>query len=139
MKNKNDILRNQNNTIKLTYKGVIYALNTTSISTVYYMVLLTHCFFRRKSKTTNYPIYCKKQARIIEHELRRRVWKQKYFGFVVDKVIFNCIFDCLICDCILDYIECDCKFDLRKWHCTYQKYDCSFTCTFSTPPYEVST
>ena len=51
----------------------------------------------------------KKQARIIEHELRRRIWKHEVLiDILIDYIICDCI---IIFDCIFDYIICDYIFD----------------------------
>ena len=45
-----------------------------------------------------------KQARNIERELRRRIWKHKVnIDFLIDYII--CEFDCIIFYCIFDYIS----------------------------------
>ena len=56
-----------------------------------------------------------KQARIIEHELRRAYLETRSYYFLIDYIICYCIFDFIfdyiICDCIYNPIICDCIFD----------------------------
>ena len=73
------------------------------------------------------------QARNIEQQLRRRIWKHEVIHFLIDYIICDCIFDYINYDCIFDYINfkciygyiiCDCIFDYIICDCIYYYIIC---------------
>ena len=91
--------------------------NAAVVVVVLFTILVVAFIVDNKCSSEDY-CFDPKQARIIERELRRRIWKHEViFDFLIDYIIcdciiiFDCIFDYIICDCIFYQFICDCIFD----------------------------